>query len=436
MEVGEMLQDEMQRMGVSKNEIIRKTGIDRSTFYQIIRGKRQATQEQLMQMLDSMEAEQAFRVRVLEEYEKEKVDEKAYRNRLAVRNFMNRVAMPDEEVQGKSAPCPAPIRDVIHHAVRTPSARIQIFLPGSLMIRTGIYAEMIRSAKSQSLSMDYLSVFTDEEEGSETMFLNIEECLRCFFRKNLSLQIYHLRGVSMPSEGIPYPYYIITEDQMLLISADAGSFFAVADENQIRVYRQYFEKLVQKAEPLITSNRDSKDLFRNIGAEYRQALEKRQRISFITPCPCIMRTITKEELQKYLPDPQILAYWDLMNSLDLQEFTNRSGTVSLLENGLIRESGFHIQITKQDMPILHHNIRSRLGRDLFLLNNDNIQMSDYWEFMVVGTEKVIFLPFYEAGFTITMNDAEIASMVADWCESRIETINADLMQDVASGHQN
>ena len=180
MRVYMQLQKELEKKNISKNAVIRKTGIDRSTFYQIMSGKRMATSDQLIRILDSIGVDPGERFELLSEYEREKADEKAYQSRTNVRNFINQLAAGPDLSKEKESSCPEQIRSAIQEAAASGNGLLQIFLPATLMIRTGIYGEMMHAAKNRRLVVEYLSAFSDEEDDDAIIFENIAECLHCY----------------------------------------------------------------------------------------------------------------------------------------------------------------------------------------------------------------------------------------------------------------
>lgn len=81
MSVGSMLSDLLGQASESKNYVIRETGIDRSTFYQILRGNRIATEDQIERICEYIHPDAATYGKLIDCYEEERVDAKTYQNR-------------------------------------------------------------------------------------------------------------------------------------------------------------------------------------------------------------------------------------------------------------------------------------------------------------------------------------------------------------------
>ena len=95
-----------------------------------------------------------------------------------------------------------------------------------------------------------------------------------------------------------------------------------------------------------------------------------------------------------------------------------------------RARGVYVKLLMAQVPLKEgEDIDKRLGKSLFLLNDDNIHMSEYWEMMIIDKEKVLFAPFYEGRFLISVSYDRIVEALADWCESRMQVANVDVMQN-------
>lgn len=420
------LQKELENKGLSKNAVIRMTGIDRSTFYQIIHGKRMATSDQLIRIMDSIGVDSRGRFDLLSEYEKEKADEKAYQSRTDVRNFINQLAKGPDLSREKL--CPEKIRSVIHSAGTNEDGKLQIYLPGTLMIRAGIYAGILCEAKKNRLEVEYLSAFSEEDETG-VIFGDLAECLHGLEESNLAIRLYHLDGVRIPSIGVLFPYYILTKDHLLLVSSDAGEIMELTDPEQKEAYRSFFEEQIEKAKPLMAFNRDESALFERMRRDYTKALRKGQKVYFITPQPCIMLTVTQKQLQQYPEGEKLAAYWHLINSVGAHEFTSPSGITRFMEGKRIKESGVNIPLREKDMVLLRKDLESRIGKNLFLLNDNNIHLSGYWEMVLFEKEKAVFAPFDQGSFLVSVTYPRIVDALVEWCESRMQGVNADVVRN-------
>ena len=99
MSVGSMLSDLLSQASESKNYVIRETSIDRSTFYQILRGNRVATEDQIERICEYIHPDAATYDKLIDCYEEERVDAKTYQNRQYVKQFFN--SLSEEETAGE-----------------------------------------------------------------------------------------------------------------------------------------------------------------------------------------------------------------------------------------------------------------------------------------------------------------------------------------------
>ena len=63
-----------------------------------------------------------------------------------------------------------------------------------------------------------------------------------------------------------------------------------------------------------------------------------------------------------------------------------------MEGKRIKESGVNIPLREKDMVLLRKDLESRIGKNLFLLNDNNIHLSGYWEMVLFEKEKAVFAP--------------------------------------------
>ena len=100
MSIAEMLAAEFESAKISKNDAIRKTGIDRSTFYQILGNRRMATPVQLLKILNVLQPDPEERAHLLREYERERVGEEKFAQYEKVRSFLRRLSDPTDGDSG------------------------------------------------------------------------------------------------------------------------------------------------------------------------------------------------------------------------------------------------------------------------------------------------------------------------------------------------
>ena len=122
-----MLSDLLSQASESKNYVIRETGIDRSTFYQILRGNRVATEDQIERICEYIHPDAETYDKLIDCYEEERVDAKTYQSRQYVKQFFN--SLSEEETTGRHTREGQQIAAFLERETAAGAERFRLFLP-------------------------------------------------------------------------------------------------------------------------------------------------------------------------------------------------------------------------------------------------------------------------------------------------------------------
>ena len=162
MSVGSMLSDLLSQASESKNYVIRETGIDRSTFYQILRGNRIATEDQIERICEYIHPDAATYGKLIDCYEEERVDAKTYQNRQHVKQFFN--SLSEEETTGRHTREGQQIAAFLEREMAAGAERFRLFLPSISRRTTDVFQAMENSAPDNEKAPEILQLLA--EEGS------------------------------------------------------------------------------------------------------------------------------------------------------------------------------------------------------------------------------------------------------------------------------
>lgn len=101
MSIADMLAKTLEEKQMSKNEVIRKTGIDRSSFYQILGNRRMATPVQFLKIINVLQLDAADRIRFLGQYERERVGDEKFVTYEKARAFLRKLSGEDAGAEKK-----------------------------------------------------------------------------------------------------------------------------------------------------------------------------------------------------------------------------------------------------------------------------------------------------------------------------------------------
>lgn len=496
MSIADMLADEFEAAQISKNDVIRKTGIDRSTFYQILGNRRMATPVQFLRILNVLQPDAADRAHLLRQYERERVGEEKFAKYEKVRSFLRRLSEGADDVgggSGSTTSCPEQIASLIRHALQKEGRiRLRLLLPTELFFSLGIEKVLEENVRSGStVCVEQLLSDWDGSSDSDAMIRGFADYLTLLKRNpGFQLNAWMTDEVLFHPEGTPFPFYIIDDDAMVMFDHTGRKCMQVQDPAQIGEFTRHFDRLLQHARPVVTQNRNMTEMFANMsgillsssgpegmsgdpslpdqrvdagekilhpddpepfspvdpersgadgsersGAEsserfgtevpnVRKAPDTHQ-IFLISDTPCVWLSTTREQESSYINFEEGLAYGDLLRSLNIIEFTSRERISRLFSRRRISEGGVNIEIRKEDIPVLRAAVRTRIGGNLFLLNEDVQPLPMGYVIFVAGDGRMIFGPYQENGFQVYVQNWDFGRELYDWFATRISTVNPE-----------
>ena len=435
MSIAEMLAAEFESAKISKNDAIRKTGIDRSTFYQILGNRRMATPVQLLKILNVLQPDPEERAHLLREYERERVGEEKFAQYEKVRSFLRRLSDPtdgDESAADSSraagsraAACPEQIASLIRHALeRSGETRLRLLLPTELFFTLGIEKALEENTRKDStVYVDQLLSDWDGSSDADQMIMGFADYLTLLERNPaFTVNAYMTDEVLFHPEGTPFPFYIIDDDAMVMFDHTGKKSIQVNDPVQIREFKEHFDTLLQHARPVVELNRNMAEMFAHMSEIMR---DSREQIYLLSDTPCIWLSTTPEQDRRYISDEGALAYGELLRSLDVVEFTTQERINRLFERHRITECGVDIEIREEDMPDLRAAVQDRIGRNLFLLNERAQPLPREYFIFVNARGKMIFAPFKGSGLQVCVENWDFAKELYDWFATRILTVNPE-----------
>ena len=430
MSISEALREAMAHRDLSKNEIIRRTGIDRSTFYQIINGRRNATPAQLTAILKHLNLDQQERLHLIQIYERERVGDAVYKDWEQITNFLKRLDHTENNTEEvRSFPVITQAMERVAES-ENPSL-IRFFLPGTLLNSLGIYQDLVRIA-SQHPDREFKAMFLlapmIESTVFETVLDNLPELLQLLQSTNLRICAGSVPAATAEFTYItPYPYYILTGDSLILFSEDGSKMTTVNEKSYLQIYDETFQKVYCRAGNVIESPHTLSAMMETISRYFQ--IFAGQEIIFLTPVPCINLSITDAQLTRYFPDERLLAFKHLLEKVSVTEFTSRMGMQRMLKERSVDENGVHIDILPEDIPILAHNIEERLKKNLYFLIEETVTVPRNWGIYVFGEEILVIVSHNNCRSLITVCNRDITKKFADWFRSRRDMIQYHLTDE-------
>ena len=443
-----LLNSIIDSQSVTKNSLINETGIDRSSFYQILSGKRIPTKGQITSIIRQLDISAADEMALYDAFYLERLGETNYHYLKFTEKCLRVIGSPyidanasnnqtpsrSQELQNKLPDNPIDtdqsqaatgtilyhstdeiicgLTKFLIHASKKENNHLQVSLPFDLSSRIKLFSNihsLITSGKFQNATISQILHFQTKNSDDITEKLDgFATLLESILTKepNITYNIYYYSNEQKVSKnsGVLFPFYIITDDASLLLNADANKGCLLTDPSLIGLMREEFASVFDHAKPFLSSF-SQKELpqfqARSIPAEEVIFIQKH-------PGACLM--VTDDLVDKYVPDEfkeTLKQHFHFMQQMNASEGITLDGIREFARNHVISESGFYVEANTSDIINALEQLEARLDRNLFVLDTEKIPVSDNWAFLLYPDQYALLVPNKELDFIICVSDPEI-----------------------------
>lgn len=443
-----LLNSIIDSQSVTKNSLINETGIDRSSFYQILSGKRIPTKDQITSIIRQLDISAADEMALYDAFYLERLGEVNYHYLKFTEKCLRVIGSPyidanasnnqtpscSQELQNKLPDNPIDtdqsqaatgtilyhstdeiicgLTKFLIHASKKENNHLQVSLPFDLSSRIKLFSNihsLITSGKFQNATISQILHFQTKNPNDITEKLDgFATLLESILTKgtNITYNIYYYSNEQKVSKnsGVLFPFYIITDDASLLLNADANKGCLLTDPSLIGFMCKEFDSVFDHAKPFLSSF-SQKELpqfqARSIPAEEVIFIQKH-------PGACLM--VTDDLVEKYVPEEfkeTLKQHFHFMQQMNASEGITLDGIREFARNHVISESGFYVEANTADIINALEQLKSRLDRNLFVLDTEKIPVSDNWAFLLYPDQYALLVPNKELDFIICVSDPDI-----------------------------
>lgn len=443
-----LLNSIIDSQSVTKNSLINETGIDRSSFYQILSGKRIPTKDQITSIIRQLDISAADEMALYDAFYLERLGETNYHYLKFTEKCLRVIGSPyidtnasnnqtpsrSQELQNKLPDNPVDtaqsqtatgtilyhstdeiicgLTKFLIHASKKENNHLQVSLPFDLSSRIKLFSNihsLITSGKFQNATISQILHFQTKNPDDITEKLDgFATLLESILTKgtNITYNIYYYSNEQKVSKnsGVLFPFYIITDDASLLLNADANKGCLLTDPSLIGFMREEFASVFDHAKPFLSSF-SQKELpqfqARSIPAEEVIFIQKH-------PGACLM--VTDDLVEKYVPEEfkeTLKQHFHFMQQMNASEGITLDGIREFARNHVISESGFYVEADTPDIINALEQLKARLDRNLFVLDTEKIPVSDNWAFLLYTDQYALLVPNKELDFIICVSDPDI-----------------------------
>lgn len=443
-----LLNSIIDSQSVTKNSLINETGIDRSSFYQILSGKRIPTKDQITSIIRQLDISAADEMALYDAFYLERLGEVNYHYLKFTEKCLRVIGSPyidanasnnqppscSQELQNKLSDNPIDtdqsqattgtilyhstdeiicgLTKFLIHASKKENNHLQVSLPFDLSSRIKLFSNiqsLITSGKFQNATISQILHFQTKNPNDITEKLDgFATLLESILTKgtNITYNIYYYSNEQKVSKnsGVLFPFYIITDDASLLLNADANKGCLLTDPSLIGFMRKEFDSVFDHAKPFLSSF-SQKEL-----PQFQAKSIPAEEVIFIQKHPGACLMVTDDLVEKYVPEEfkeTLKQHFHFMQQMNASEGITLDGIREFARNHVISESGFYVEANTADIINALEQLKSRLDRNLFVLDTEKIPVSDNWAFLLYPDQYALLVPNKELDFIICVSDPDI-----------------------------
>lgn len=426
MQVGEMLTVLLERDDRSKNSIICEAGIDRSSFYKILKGTRAATPAQLTRILDVLDVDEEERKQILDAYEREQIGEERYRQREEVRRFLNGLSTQSTQSTLETSAAET-LRRFVEREIHEGAGHVLVFLPVGSRCMTQLFTLIAQNQRGDD-TYEICALLANEESRDVRVLRELSGWFPYLSAQTVQFHAYTMWETTRGLEALPFPYYILGEHSVLLIDGDETQLIEMQQSYIVQAYRENCMIQMMWAEEIASTETGYEPILQFFMSLWQEALEHHDEVYLLTPRPCLWLCSTDEMVRKYMHDEEFVRYGQVIRSLNMREFTTHSGMQQFLDESRLSEAGFDIPIAPEDMKVVQNRIQLNTNDRTFFLNEERIHLPQDWQVVVVANKIAVFVPYQTSTYMMCVRSSAVVAPLSEWCETRVRERNNDIAE--------
>lgn len=428
----DMLNSMLERLPLSKNELIRQSGINRSTFFKFLKGERLPNEEQMRILLAIAHFPEEDRKKLVKVFEQEHYGYLAYRNIELVRQFMvSATYSTDRMTAGIQSLLPVETEEsdeiwrgvtTVRHAmvqflnrVRQEEGQpIYAFLP--LFEARTLVESRVLTAKGRKTRL--LFSFPDAFDDIDTHIApNVRYLLPLVFAPNINVSYYYSASDLEAGLGLLYPYYFLTEKEAFFISARFNRAFIGRDEQIIRILRTEFEEKMLFMDEITHPHQSIEEVSTSILRE-----TKENDIVLVNPAPALTFLATEELIQTYAHESQdtFIPYCRAMQSRHYKEIIPVEGLQKMVTSCALTGFGVTVQFSREELHRILLRLKERLGTTLFLADSKKMTTPEHWGVFLVSGKAIHLMPYNNSLDTVGIREKNLVEAFTQSFETNLD----------------
>lgn len=285
---------------VSKNHLIKKCEIDRSTFYKYLRGDRLPTLDHYRKIINEMNLPNPQKQVLDKIYIKATMGDEFYRNFDNMMLSINRISYiygygsytrkkmnlnyidDGKEFYDNYIDVQYLLTNLAKEIVYNEPNKCDYYLPPKITNFTDKIYDLVKIKNINNTKFRSLMEI-NSKDNIEFMNKVYDELPLMLEFENYNLYYYYSKNGPIESVGILYPYYIILDEKAVVFSKDFSKAMVLNDVEAVQLFRDEFEKSIDMSEKLISNVEEveypegAEDIFLINGSRYINRRFKRRK---------------------------------------------------------------------------------------------------------------------------------------------------------------
>ena len=449
-EFGRLLNEMMEALDESKNEIISRTGIDRSTFFKFLNGKRFPTADQLNVIIRKSGISESDGRKLRKAYDETHYSHVLY-NYIEVAsqclNAMMEASYIREYVRSKASPgtnlkigsetihgiCGILQNEIqgrrdIEHAILTflnseifrGGTEICCFLP---LIATKFLIKNRNFIQHCSSKVHLLFRFSDTlNEISHHNAPQFYDLIPMALTLDCRIRFFYGESDLTDGAGLLFPYYVISQSGVLFLNSQLTEGVITQDKTLTGAYQREFDRAFLMAEE-ITDRIESLDDVRSVIVGQVRSMHARDHLLMLNHFPC-MNLIATEDLVRKMITPTLQesmwAYSSMLQNASPIEIVSADGIRRMAETCRLEEYHYCIQTTRKVAHSVLLGLRERLGKTLYIADSSHLNVPEEWSVFSVPEKSVILIPQQEDSTAVSICEKNILHGFSTAFENSLE----------------
>lgn len=434
-----LLKEYIEKNHLSKNELVRESGIDRSSFFQFLNGKRIPTKKQINDIILILQISSIEKKNLIEQYERMQIGDHIWKSRSTVRRCLETVANSEKtslyrslHVQLDGEPLQTTaiyvgkenvsgfLQTILMEEFSQEHPKFDFFMPLSNVSFYESLKRLSSKSRKKEIHIRQLAQFPAGNEDIHNEIIDFFETILFLRLCNEEYHTFYFYDVTSQTNCIetPFSYYLVAKKRVVLVNNDFSKAIVIYDALLVQQYCENFERaLINTKEVIVTEKQKSS--FSDIQSA---PLRNSGQCFYYSGIPYTVYSVSSgnmyrlfcEKLQdtdftgRSIPDE---GFMEFMGLKKLNEFM-KSGDSLFPEKGKIQ------RITMKDRQLILNELKKKLNDNFFLLNETKLPDWNRWELYVIEKGSITF---YDKGFSsqqfLRVTEPNIVNAFVDFFKS-------------------